>query len=119
LTIAESYNETKKLNSQTVISLINVSTLLSKEKQVTEEPESKETEAKACYVCGVELKPQMDNKINKKSTYADSVDNSKDIPQKYPEMTLWDGRKEIVCPDCYKSYKTGVETYYQNLKNKR
>jgi len=65
---------------------------------------------RTCYVCGVDLTRKYKNDTAQQNNFNAST-------QKFPEMILWNGKKEEVCSECYKAYVEGLEVYKENNPN--
>jgi hypothetical protein len=67
----------------------------------------KEDEKKICYVCGDDLSEFFKTDLKKQ-------DGLNAAPPVVPQMILWNGKKEMVCPDCYKAAVTGLKVFREN-----
>ena len=65
-----------------------------------------EEKSKICYICGIDLMESYKTDMRKQ--------DGLNAPPVIPQMTKWNGVKEIVCPDCYKAVESGVSVYMAN-----
>jgi len=59
-----------------------------------------------CYICGVDLVQQY------KKDNAQQNDLNASL-QKFPEMILWNGKKEELCASCYIAHVEGMSVYME------
>jgi len=62
---------------------------------------------KTCYICGEDLM-----QINRNDKNHQQDLNS--MPQKFPEMKLWNGQSREVCSSCYKIAHEGLSIFKKN-----
>lgn len=65
-----------------------------------------EDKSKICYICGIDLMESYKTDMRKQ----DGLNS----PPVIPQMTKWNGVKEIVCTDCYKAAETGLTVFMEN-----